>query len=57
MYRAKADGKTLAEIAAEKGITEESLVASIIDARTQEIEALVAAGTITREAADLAELP
>lgn len=55
VYQAKADGKTLAQIAAEKGVTEEALVAAIIDARTQEIEAQVAAGTITREAADLAE--
>jgi hypothetical protein len=48
----KQDGKTLAEIAAEKGITEEKLVAAIVAECTEQIQAKVTAGTLTQAQAD-----
>ena len=46
-------GKSLVAIAAEKGISKETLVATIVDARQEAVSAAVAAGTITQEQADL----
>ena len=46
-------GKSLVSIAAEKGITKEVLVATIVEAKQEAVSAAVAAGTITQEQADL----
>ena len=47
------DGLSLVEIAANYGVSEEELVAAIIEVKTTYVEALVADGTITQEQADL----
>jgi len=47
------EGKTLVEVAATKNITEAQLVEAIMTAKTAEIEARVAAGTLTQEQADV----
>lgn len=46
-------GKSLVAIAAEKGITKETLVATIVEAKQEAVSAAVAAGTITQDQADL----
>jgi hypothetical protein len=46
-------GESLAAIAAEKGITKETLVTTIVDAKREAVAAAVQAGTITQEQADL----
>lgn len=45
-------GKTLNEVAIEKGLTVEELQAKMLDARTAALNAAVTAGTITQEQAD-----
>ena len=47
------DGKSLSDLAEEKGVTDEALSEAIIAARTEAIEQAVEAGTLTRERADL----
>ncbi|AKG53217.1 hypothetical protein DGWBC_0537 [Dehalogenimonas sp. WBC-2] len=49
----RVDGLTLAEIAATKGITEEALVAAIVESRQATLQAAVVAGRITQEQANL----
>ena len=46
-------GKSLVTIAAEKGITKEVLVTTIVEAKQEAVSAAVAAGTITQEQGDL----
>lgn len=46
------EGKSLVEIAAAVGVSEDALVTAILAARTATIQELVAAGTITQEQAD-----
>ena len=46
-------GKSLVDIAAEKGITEDALIAAILADREEALDALVADGTITQEQADI----
>ncbi len=45
-------GKSLVEIAASKGVGEETLVSTILNAKKADLDALVAAGTITQAQAD-----
>jgi len=45
-------GKSLAAIAAEKGITKETLVTTIVDAKHEAVAAAVQAGTTTQRQAD-----
>ena len=52
LQAARLEGKTLVDIAAEQGITEEALVAALIEAKTTEIQNQVAAGTMTQERAE-----
>jgi hypothetical protein len=47
------EGKSLAAIAESKGITVDALVAAIMETKTEAVEARVAAGTLTRERADV----
>jgi hypothetical protein len=47
------DGLSLVEIAADYGVSEEELVAAIMEVKTDYVEALVADGTITQEQADV----
>jgi hypothetical protein len=47
------DGLSLVEIAANYGVSEEELVAAIMEVKTAYIESLVADGTITQEQADV----
>lgn len=49
----RAAGKSLAEIAQGKGISEDALTAAIMDAKRTELAALVEAGTLTQTQADL----
>lgn len=51
---AKSQGKTVAQIAAEKGITPEVLVEKILALRKAKLDALVQEGKITQEQANLA---
>lgn len=51
---AKSQGKTVAQIAAEKGITPELLVEKIVALRKAKLDALVQEGKITQEQANLA---
>jgi len=53
LYQLRADGKTLAQIAASKGITEDVLVAAILEQREEVLQAAVTAGRLTQEQADL----
>jgi hypothetical protein len=46
-------GKSLAQIAATKGVSEDKLVSTILDARKADLAALVAAGKLTQAQADL----
>ena len=50
---AKAQGKTVAEIAAEKGISRDVLVEKIVALRKARIEAMVEEGQISRQQADV----
>jgi hypothetical protein len=47
------DGLSLVEIAADYGVSEEELVAAIMEVKTAYVESLVADGTITQEQADV----
>jgi hypothetical protein len=47
------EGKSLVQIAATKGVTEQKLVAAIISAKKAEIQARVTAGTLTQELANI----
>lgn len=47
------EGKSLVQIAADKGITEAQLVAKIMETKKAAVEAKVANGTLTRERADV----
>lgn len=51
---AKRSGKTLGQIAEEKGMTSSELADRIVAVRTQKVETLVAEGKITRQVADSA---
>lgn len=53
LYDLRADGKTLAEIAAAKGISEDAVVTAILAERQEVLAAAVAAGRLTQEQADL----
>ena len=46
------EGKSLVEIAAAQGVSEEALVEAIMSARNESVQASVEAGTITQERAD-----
>lgn len=52
LCEARQSGKSLAELAAEKGIEKETVVDTLIVARRQSLQELVAAGKITQEQAD-----
>ncbi len=54
IHAERAAGKSLAQIAQDKGIDEATLVATILDARKAALDARVAAGTLTQEQADAA---
>ena len=45
-------GKSLVQIAEEKGVSEETLLATILDAKKAQLDSLVAAGTLTQAQAD-----
>jgi len=45
-------GKSLVEIAASKGVSEETLVSTILNAKKADLDALVAAGKLTQAQAD-----
>lgn len=47
------EGKSLVEIAAAQGVSEEALVEAVMSAKTEAVQARVEAGAITREQADL----
>ena len=47
------DGMSLVEIAASYGVSEEALVATIMEVKTAYVQELIANGTITQEEADL----
>jgi len=53
LHALRLEGNSLAAIAESKGITVDELVAAIMAAKTDAVEARVAAGTLTREQADL----
>ncbi|MDV2990162.1 MAG: hypothetical protein P3T54_08455 [Dehalogenimonas sp.] len=53
LYDLRADGKTLAEIAAAKGVSEDALVAAILAEREEVLAAAVEAGRLTPEQAEL----
>jgi hypothetical protein len=53
LYQLRSEGKTLAQIAATKGITEDALVAAILAPRQETLKAAVAAGRLTQAQADL----
>lgn len=46
------DGQSLAQIAATKGVTEDALVATIINTRESEVQVMVTSGKLTQEQAD-----
>jgi len=46
------EGKSLVEIAAAQGVSEDTLVAAILEAKTAHIQELVASGTLTAEQAE-----
>jgi lambda repressor-like predicted transcriptional regulator len=52
IHAERLSGKSLAAIAAEKGISKETLVATIVDAKREAVSEAVQAGTITQEQAD-----
>lgn len=52
LVAARSAGQSLAEIAAEKGVSTEALISTIVQARQGSIEEAVAAGTLTQERAD-----
>jgi Protein of unknown function (DUF2680) len=52
IHTERLSGKSLAAIAAEKGISKEMLVTAIVDAKREAISEAVQAGTITQEQAD-----
>jgi hypothetical protein len=49
---ARQGGQTLAQVAATKGVSVDTLVAALVDAETAEINAAVKAGTMTQAQAD-----
>lgn len=53
LYDLRTEGKTLAEIAATKGVSEDALVAAILAERQEVLAAAVEAGRMTQEQADL----
>lgn len=53
LYDLRADGKTLAEIAASKGVSEDALVTAILAEREEVLAAAVEAGRLTQEQAEL----
>jgi len=53
LYQLRADGKTLAQIAAAKGVSEDALVNAILEQRRETLQAAVAAGRLTQEQANL----
>jgi hypothetical protein len=55
VWAAKADGKTLAELALEKGMSAEELAAAIAEIRSSEIDNLVNEGKVTQESANAAK--
>ena len=52
IHAQRLEGKSLAEIAASAGVSEEALVATLMAAKGEIIQQLVADGTITQERAD-----
>lgn len=52
IHTERVEGKTLAEIANEQGITDEALIEAIVAGRVDAIEEALAEGTITQEQAD-----
>ncbi len=52
IHAQREEGKTLAEIANEQGITDEALIQAILDGRTEAIEQALADGLLTQEQAD-----
>ncbi|MHB1345211.1 MAG: hypothetical protein ACYCX3_12760 [Thermoleophilia bacterium] len=52
LVAARTAGQSLADIAAEKGVSTEALISTIVQARQGSIEEAVAAGTLTQERAD-----
>ncbi|XUX00840.1 MAG: hypothetical protein TUN42_02325 [Dehalogenimonas sp.] len=53
LYQLRAEGKTLAQIAATKGVSEDALVAAILAPRQEILKSAVAAGKLTQAQADL----
>ncbi len=53
IHSERLSGKSLAAIAAEKGISKETLVSTILDAKREAVSQAVQAGTITQEQADV----
>jgi hypothetical protein len=52
IHEERLEGKTLAEIANEQGITDEALIEAIVSGRVDAIEEALAEGNITQEQAD-----
>jgi hypothetical protein len=53
LFQLRTEGKTLAQIAATKGVSEDALVAAILAPRQETLKAAVAAGRLTQSQADL----
>jgi len=53
LHEQRLEGKSLTEIAAEQGISEDELVNAIMATKTTAVQALVADGSLTQEQADL----
>lgn len=53
LHQLRTDGKTLAEIAASKGISEDALISALLEPRKEALTAAVAAGRLTQEQANL----
>jgi len=53
IHALRLEGKSLVEIAAAKNVTEEQLVAAIMEAKTEALQTRVADGKLTQEQADL----
>lgn len=53
LYAARQEGKTVAQLAAERGVDLETVVAAALEVHKQALDALVAAGRLTQAQADL----
>ena len=52
IYAERSSGKTLSDLAAEKGITDQQLIDAIVEGRSEAINQAVTDGSITQEQAD-----